>query len=80
MITNDRTDALPRCPICGEGELRPVTRTERFEHETENGPVMVVAHNVPVEVCSNCVEVFSGPEAGRIRDEAIFRAQSVLKG
>ena len=36
---------------------------------------MVVAHNVPVEVCSNCAEVFSGPEAGRIRDEAIFRAQ-----
>jgi putative zinc finger/helix-turn-helix YgiT family protein len=67
-----------RCPVCGQADLQLRIRTERFEEESDCGKVVVVAENVPVEVCKACGEVFSGPEAWRIRDEARCRAFGLL--
>src|SRR5262245_10382191 len=67
-----------RCPVCGEAELEAQTRTDRFEQEVDDGTVTVVAANVPIKACPACGEAFSGPEAGRIRDEAICRALGLL--
>ena len=67
-----------RCPVCGRAELRRLTRTEHFEYEADHEKIQVKAGDVPVEVCDACGETFSGPDAWRIRDEAICRALGLL--
>lgn len=66
------------CPVCGEAELQAQVRTEQFDYESDGQKVQVVAEKVPVLICPACDETFSGPEAGRIRDEAICRALGLL--
>jgi putative zinc finger/helix-turn-helix YgiT family protein len=78
MTSKANADVQPRCPVCGEAEPQPQVRTERFEHDGEDGKILVVAENVPVNVCPACGETFSGPEAGRIRDRALARALGLL--
>lgn len=67
-----------RCVVCGKAELQPRIRTERFDYEADGVEVAVVAENVPVSVCPACGETFGGPDAGRIRDEAICRAMGLM--
>jgi putative zinc finger/helix-turn-helix YgiT family protein len=69
-----------RCPACDVGQLHPQIVTERFPYEDDGKEIMVVAENVPVERCDNpeCGEELSGPEAARIRHEAICRALGLL--
>src|SRR5437899_420664 len=67
-----------RCVVCGAAELQPVVRQEHFDIENGKRKVAVQAENVPVEVCPACGETYSGPEAGRIRDEAICRTLGLL--
>jgi putative zinc finger/helix-turn-helix YgiT family protein len=66
------------CPVCGEGVLESRLVTERFDYGDGEDKVSVVAENVPVQVCTNCQETFSGPEAARIRHLAICRALGLL--
>jgi putative zinc finger/helix-turn-helix YgiT family protein len=66
------------CPVCGKGVLASRVITERFEYGEGEDKVSVVAENVPVQVCTHCQETFSGPEAARIRHQAICRALGLL--
>ncbi len=74
------TEQAPRCPTCGEGLLRPQVITEQFDFEVDGEKKTIVAEGVPVRVCDNprCGEKLSGPEAARIRHEAICRAFRLL--
>jgi putative zinc finger/helix-turn-helix YgiT family protein len=60
--------------------LRAETITDRFEYEADGDKVTIVAEGVPVRTCDNleCRERLSGPEAARIRHEAICRALGLL--
>ena len=75
-----QAESPPHCPTCNVGRLHPKIVTERFPYEDDGKEVMVLAENVPVEVCDNleCKEQLSGPEAARIRHEAICRALGLL--
>jgi putative zinc finger/helix-turn-helix YgiT family protein len=77
-MTRTKVKTQSRCGVCGEAELQPRVRTERFEYEADGQRIQVVAENVPVRICPACGESFSGPEAGRIREEAICRALGLL--
>jgi putative zinc finger/helix-turn-helix YgiT family protein len=78
--TQPPADQLSRCPTCNTGRLRDKLVTERIEFEVDGKTKMVVAENVPVSECDNaaCGERLSGPEAARIRHEAICRAFGLL--
>jgi len=78
MNTAAETDRTSRCPVCSGAELRSETRTETFDYDGDGDKVQVTVDKVPVEVCPACGEVFSGPEAGRIRNEAICKALGYL--
>jgi HTH-type transcriptional regulator/antitoxin MqsA len=67
-----------RCPVCGKGHLEPRVITDRFEYGEGKRRITVEAENVPVQVCSQCQETFSGPESGLIRHRAICRALGLL--
>jgi putative zinc finger/helix-turn-helix YgiT family protein len=69
-----------RCPTCNAGWLHDKVITERFEFEVDGKTKTVVAENVPVSECDNpeCRERLSGPEAARIRHEAICRTFGLL--
>jgi putative zinc finger/helix-turn-helix YgiT family protein len=69
-----------RCPTCNAGWLHDKIITDRFEYEVDGKTKTVVAEGVPVRECDNpeCRERLSGPEAGRIRHEAICRAFRLL--
>lgn len=66
------------CPVCAEGELRSVLRTEHLEYSANGGTLTVEVKNVPVQQCPHCEEVFSGPEAGRMRDDVLRHALGLL--
>ena len=80
MRSEPQIEATWHCPTCNVGRLHPQIITERFPYEDDGKEVMVVAENVPVERCDNpeCGEELSGPEAARIRHEAICRALGLL--
>jgi|GEM_PF-3466558 len=67
-----------KCPECGQGQLRTITRTEEFDFDLGDEIVKVRAENVPVEKCDRCGEEMSGPAAARVRHEAICRAAGLL--
>jgi len=69
-----------RCPTCNAGWLRDKVVTERFEFEVDGKTKTVIAENVPESECDNtaCGERLSGPEAARIRHEAICRMFGLL--
>ncbi len=71
-------DDRSHCPDCGQGTLEPQVRTEQFHYGEGKDKVLVEAENVPVEICTHCQETFSGPEAARIRHNAICRALGLL--
>jgi putative zinc finger/helix-turn-helix YgiT family protein len=67
-----------RCPACGRGLLKPRLISEVFEYEENADVVQVRTQNVPIEDCDVCGESFSGPDAARIRHEAIGHALGLL--
>src|SRR5690348_5753731 len=78
--TQHPVEQASRCPTCNVGCLRNKVITERFEFEVDGKTKSVVAENVPVSECDNaaCGERLSGPEAARIRHEAICRTFGML--
>lgn len=66
------------CPECRTGQLVTVTRTEEFDFDVGGETVRVRAVDVPVEMCDQCGEEMSGPEAAKARHEAICRAAGLL--
>jgi YgiT-type zinc finger domain-containing protein len=72
-------DGYPRrCSNCGQVAVQPCLRDERFEYECQEGRFTIEAPGVPVEVCANCGETYSGIKAALIRTEAIGRALHLL--
>jgi YgiT-type zinc finger domain-containing protein len=67
-----------RCPICGRGILSPRLISEVFEYGEDGDTVLVRTQDVPIEDCDVCGESLSGPEAARIRHDAIGRALGLL--
>ena len=80
MQAKSQVGTSRRCPTCNVGQMHPMIVTERFPYEDDGTEVTVVAENVPIERCDNpeCGEQLSGPEAARIRHEAICRALGLL--
>ncbi len=78
--TQPPAEQLSRCPTCNTGLLRDKLVTERFEFEVDGKTKTIVAENVPVSECDNtaCGERLSGPDAARIRHEAICRTFGLL--
>src|SRR5262249_28623596 len=54
------------------------TITDTFEYQCDEGMVQVTADGVPISECTACGETYFGPEAGRIRHNAICRALKLL--
>jgi putative zinc finger/helix-turn-helix YgiT family protein len=73
-------EQTPSCPTCNIGKLHDKVITERFEFEVDGKTKNVIAENVPVSECDNaaCSERLSGPEAARLRHEAICRTFGLL--
>ncbi len=71
---------LKRCPSCGHSPLREEVITDRVEYcsDEDGSPITLEAHGVPVTVCDNCGERYSGPAAARVRHLAIARAMGLL--
>lgn len=67
-----------KCPECGEGQLHSFTQTEEFDFDLGDEIVKVRADNVSVKKCDKCGEGMSGPEAAKVRHEAVCRAAGLL--
>ena len=57
---------MSMCPFC-KGRVHP----ERVEHVHRWGERLVILRNVPADVCTQCGEVFFGPEALRAMDAVV---------
>jgi len=68
----------PRCGCCATGHLVTRFRRETFEHEAEDGPVMVEADRVPISVCDTCGSVFVTAETAKVRHEYVCRKLGLI--
>lgn len=68
----------PTCPVCCKGLLTSLLIDETFDFDLGEEVVKVHASNVPVQRCDTCGEELSGPEAARVRHEAICRAAGLM--
>jgi putative zinc finger/helix-turn-helix YgiT family protein len=68
------------CPSCGQQTLVRQQIEDEFEYGPDDGRIKIVAHAVPVLVCQNpdCGETLYGPEAARVRHQAICSALGLL--
>lgn len=78
MSADHKTVAGRRCPSCAEQSLGAREIEDEFEYGPEGERITVVAHAVPVLVCSKCGETLYGPEAARVRHQAICAALHLL--
>jgi putative zinc finger/helix-turn-helix YgiT family protein len=78
MSGPSRNGANRQCPVCGRGVLRKRFISETLQYAEEGDAVMVKTQDVPIEDCDVCGESF-GPEAARIRHEAIGHALGLLQ-
>src|SRR5262249_27233888 len=77
MVDNTRTSES-RCSMCGHSPLEPKLIDKTFEYGADNETITVTARHVPVRLCANCGEVYSGPEAARVEHEAICQALGLM--
>ncbi len=78
MTTQPVKDERLRCPVCGKGRLENRIITDSFDYPVGKKKLTIVAQHVPIQVCTDCQETFSGPEAGLIRHRAICQALGLL--
>jgi putative zinc finger/helix-turn-helix YgiT family protein len=67
-----------RCPTCGHQPLEPRKIRDEFDYGPDDDRVHIVAEGVPVLVCPSCGETLYGPEADKVRHDAICRALGLL--
>jgi putative zinc finger/helix-turn-helix YgiT family protein len=67
-----------RCPFCGQGTLVARVIRDEFEYGPEDDRITIVAEGVPVLECPACGETLYGPDAARVRHQAICRALGLL--
>jgi putative zinc finger/helix-turn-helix YgiT family protein len=73
MPAQTHTTSAP-CPVCGKGLLTSHLIDETFDFDVGEETVTVQARGVPVRRCDHCGEELSGPEAARVRHEAVCKA------
>src|SRR5947209_2958076 len=78
MVSPHLAEKIRKCPVCGHQPLVPRLIDDTFEYGTDSECVLVHAHEVPVEVCENCGESYSGPTAAAVRHRAICQALRLL--
>src|SRR5260370_16165355 len=78
MVSQPAAEMIRRCPVCGHKPLVLRLVDDTFEYGTDNERVTVRAREVPVEVCENCGESYSGPAAAAVRHQAICQALGLL--
>jgi putative zinc finger/helix-turn-helix YgiT family protein len=66
------------CPSCGQGTLVARVIRDEFEYGSEEDRITIVAEGVPVLECPACGETLYGPDAARVRHQAICRALGLL--
>lgn len=64
--------------MCGHSPLESKRIDKTFEYGADDQTLTVTAHQVPVRVCANCGESYSGPEAARVEHEAICQALGLM--
>jgi putative zinc finger/helix-turn-helix YgiT family protein len=79
MSESSRNHGPRKCPICGHEELRRRFVSESYEYGGNGEMVIVETRDVPLDDCLNCGETFSGPEAARIRHDALGKALRLLE-
>jgi len=77
-MKNGQHDGPRICPSCKSLSLERQFVNDRFEYGAEDKTVWVEAENVPIEVCARCHETFRGPEAARVRHDAICKTLGLL--
>jgi putative zinc finger/helix-turn-helix YgiT family protein len=78
MIRELKEQRERRCPTCGQGTLVARVIRDEFEYGPEDDRITIVAEGVPVLECSACGETLYGPEAARVRHQAICRTLGLL--
>jgi putative zinc finger/helix-turn-helix YgiT family protein len=78
MVAKSALSKSSKCPACGHSSLVLRHVDETFEYGADNETVLVRVRRVPVEVCKNCGESYSGPEAAAVRHRAICKALGLL--
>jgi putative zinc finger/helix-turn-helix YgiT family protein len=78
MQKEEKIDQGRRCPTCGHQPLQPQVIRDEFEYGPDEERIAIVVEAVPVLVCPHCGETLYGPEASRLRCQAICRSQGLL--
>src|SRR4051794_36342695 len=78
MPAESGEEKTSRCPVCGHVPLEQRVVDRTFEYGAEGETVKVEARSVPVEVCPQCGETFSGPRTARAEHDAICRTLGLL--
>ena len=73
MTESANTQEL-QCPECHTGFLIPFLRREEFDYDLGDKTIRVIADDVPVERCSNCVQIAIGPLSAKVRHDAVCKA------
>jgi len=66
------------CPSCGHQPLVARRIRDEFEYGPDEERITVIAEAVPVLICPACDEILYGPEAAKVRHQAICRALGLL--
>lgn len=77
-MSEEKKEQGRRCPLCGHQPLMAQRIRDEFEYGSDGDPILVVAEEVPVLICSPCGEVLYGPEAAAVRHQAICHALGLL--
>lgn len=78
MIREQEEPRERRCPACGQGALVARVIRDEFEYGPEEDRITIVAEGVPVLECPACGETLYGPDAARVRHQAICRTLGLL--
>jgi putative zinc finger/helix-turn-helix YgiT family protein len=78
MIREQKEQRERTCPSCGKGILVARVIRDEFEYGPEDDRITIVAEGVPVLECPACGETLYGPDAARVRHQAICRTLGLL--
>jgi len=81
MMQADQSQNEGRCcSTCGQQTLQFRKIEDEFDYGPDDERIKIIAHAVPVLICQNpdCGETLFGPEAARVRHEAICLALGLL--
>jgi putative zinc finger/helix-turn-helix YgiT family protein len=78
MDTSPRSRDGTICGNCRLGQLETIRIDDSFEFLGEDGPIRIVAQDVPFYHCPHCGERLSGLETAQVHHRAICKALGLL--